>query len=43
MEDTSNKGKNFDRETHVISQLDGKNTPSAIKKVIFPEPEGKSK
>ncbi|MEN6412951.1 MAG: hypothetical protein ABFC84_09365 [Veillonellales bacterium] len=43
MEKSNDQAKKFDRKTHVISQLAGKDTPSDIKKAIYPEPTEKNR
>lgn len=35
MENSTNQNKKFDRKTHVISKLNGRDSPPDIKKVIY--------
>ncbi|WP_176215542.1 hypothetical protein [Sporomusa malonica] len=39
MKNSADHSKKFDRKTHVISSLNGKDTPPAIKKNIYVDQE----
>jgi hypothetical protein len=43
LEKPNNQAKKFDRKEHVISQLNGKDTPPDIKRSVYPQQEKHSK